>query len=199
MIEYINGKIISNKSTEIVLETNGFGYNLKVSLNTAQKLPAPGSQATLKTYLHVRENAIQLFGFADEEERELFLGLLSISGVGPKLALTLLSGLTVEQIKKAIHTQDVKALSSISGIGKKTAQRLIVELKDKIALSEAPEIEQEGAVFTEPGSAVEKEAILALVSLGYSRAQAARAVLKVQKINFSRKAEEIIKRALQVI
>ncbi len=199
MIEYISGKIISNKSTEIVLETNGLGYNIKVSLNTAQKLPAPGSQATLKTYLHVRENGIQLFGFAEEEERDLFLGLLSISGVGPKLALTLLSGLTVEQIQKAIHTQDVKALSSISGIGKKTAQRLIVELKDKIALPEHIELDDKGTVVAEPKSDAEKEAILALVSLGYARGQAAKAVSKVQKIHFSEKAEEIIKRALQVI
>ncbi len=199
MIEYISGKIISNKSTEIILETNGFGYNIKVSLNTAQKLPAPGSPATLKTYLHVRENGIQLFGFAEEQERDLFLGLLSISGVGPKLALTLLSGLTVEQIQKAIHTQDVKALSSISGIGKKTAQRLIVELKDKIALPEVIGTDESSAVVTEPKTEVEKEAILALVSLGYTRGQAAKAVAKVQKIHFSEKAEEIIKRALQVI
>ena len=199
MIEYISGKIISNKSTEIILETNGFGYNIKVSLNTAQKLPAPGSLATLKTYLHVRENGIQLFGFAEEQERDLFLGLLSISGIGPKLALTLLSGLTVEQIQKAIHAQDVKALSSISGIGKKTAQRIIVELKDKIALPEVIGTDESSVVAAEPKTEVEKEAILALVSLGYTRGQATKAVAKVQKIHFSEKAEEIIKRALQVI
>ncbi|APF18172.1 Holliday junction branch migration protein RuvA [Caldithrix abyssi] len=199
MIEYISGKIVSNRNTEIILETNGFGYNIKVSLNTAQKLPAPGAQATLKTYLHVRENGIQLYGFADEQERELFMGLLSISGVGPKLALTLLSGLTVEQVQRAVYAQDVKTLSSISGIGKKTAQRLIVELKDKITLPEGVEAEKNAALLSEPKSEAESEAILALVSLGYSKIQAVKAVSKVQNINHSEKSEEIIKRALQVI
>ncbi|MHB2147722.1 Holliday junction branch migration protein RuvA [Calditrichota bacterium LG25] len=199
MIEYITGKIVSNRNTEIILETNGFGYNIKVSLNTAQKLPAPGTQATLKTYLHVRENGIQLYGFADEQERELFMGLLSISGVGPKLALTLLSGLTVEQVQRAVYAQDVKTLSSISGIGKKTAQRLIVELKDKITLPEGVEAEKNAALLSEPKSEAESEAILALVSLGYSKIQAVKAVSKVQNINHSEKSEEIIKRALQVI
>ncbi len=199
MIEYINGKIVSNKSTEIVLETNGIGYNIKVSLNTAQKMPDAGSQVTLKTYLHVRENGIQLFGFADDEERDLFLGLLSISGVGPKLALTLLSGLTVEQIHQAIYTQDVKTLSSISGIGKKTAQRLIVELKDKISVPQEMMLAESHPLADEPKSEAEKEAVLALVSLGYAKNQAWRAVAKVQKISHSSKAEEIIKRALQVI
>ncbi|WP_456440391.1 Holliday junction branch migration protein RuvA [Caldithrix abyssi] len=199
MIEYITGKIVSNRNTEIILETNGFGYNIKVSLNTAQKLPAPGTQATLKTYLHVRENGIQLYGFADEQERELFMGLLSISGVGPKLALTLLSGLTVEQVQRAVYAQDVKTLSSISGIGKKTAQRLIVELKDKITLPEGVEAEKNAALLSEPKSEAESEAILALVSLGYSKIQAVKAVSKVQNINHSEKSEEIIKHALQVI
>ncbi len=199
MIEFINGKIISNKSTEIVLETNGLGYNIKVSLNTAQKLPAPGSLTTLKTYLHVRENGIQLFGFADEQERELFLGLLSISGIGPKLALTLLSGLTVEQIQQAIVQQDVQTLSSISGIGKKTAQRLIVELKDKISLPESIDDTQKSIKFRQPKNEAEEEALLALISLGYSRSQAMRAISKVQKEKLSNKAEEIIKQALQVI
>ncbi|NOX88265.1 MAG: Holliday junction branch migration protein RuvA [Calditrichaeota bacterium] len=199
MIDYITGKIIQNKSTEVVLETNGIGYSVKVSLATAKQLPDRGAVTTLKTYLHVRENAVQLFGFADEQERELFLGLLSISGVGPKLALTLLSGLSVEQIQDAIYRQDEKTLSSISGVGKKTAQRLIVELKDKIAQPKLSEAARLGIPVGQEFGYVEKEAILALVSLGYSRGQSARAVLKVQKKESCKRSDELIKKALQII
>ncbi len=198
MIDYINGKIVANKSTEIVLETNGIGYAIKVSLNTAQKLPSEGQNATLKTYLHVRENGIQLFGFSDEAERELFLGLLGISGIGPKLAMTLLSGLSVAQIQQAIMRRDERALSSISGVGKKTAQRLIVELRDKIRLPEEEQGE-EGVVAPVDFNSLENEAILALISLGYSRVQAERAVTKVQKKTPCTRADELIKKALQVI
>ncbi len=199
MIDYISGKIIANKSTEIVLETNGIGYALKVSLNTSQKLPAEGQTATLKTYLYVLENRIQLFGFVDELERNLFLNLLSISGVGPKLALTLLSGLSVEQISEAIFRRDEKTLSSISGIGKKTAQRLIVELKDKIKLPERIKARESGAYVSTELNVIESEAILALVSLGYSRNQSERAVLRVQKKTPCSRSDELIKKALQII
>ncbi len=199
MIEYISGKLVSNKSTEIVLETNGIAYNIKVSLNTAKKLPPVGMPATIKTYLHVRENGLQLYGFWEEAERELFLGLLSISGVGPKLALSLLSGLSVDEIQKAIYQQNVKVLSSISGIGKKTAQRLIVELKDKVEAPDMSEVSEPGTVTPEPLSEVEKEAVLALVKLGFVRGQALRAVDKVQREHGFTRSEEIIKQALQVI
>lgn len=199
MIDFITGKIIANKSTEIVLEANGIGYAIKVSLNTAQKLPQEGQSVTLKTYLHVTENRMQLFGFADEAERDLFLSLLGISGVGPKLALTLLSGLSVEQISRAIFSRDDKTLSSISGVGKKTAQRLIVELKDKIQQFAETEIPDSGAYVSPQLNTVESEAILALISLGYSRAQSERAVLKVQKKTPCSLSDELIKKALQII
>ncbi len=199
MIDFISGKIVANKSTEVVVETNGIGYAIKVSLNTSQKLPGEGQPVTLKTYLHVLENRIQLFGFIDEAERELFLSLLSISGVGPKLALTLLSGLSVEQISQAIFRRDEKVLSSISGVGKKTAQRLIVELKDKIRLPETVELEESTAFVSPEWNTVESEAILALISLGYSKAQSERAVLKVQKKSPCTLSDELIKKALQVI
>ena len=199
MIDYISGKIVVNKSTEIVLETNGIGYAIKVSLNTAQKMPSEGQAATLKTYLHVRENGMQLFGFADEAERDLFLGLLGISGIGPKLAMTLLSGLSVEQIQQAILNQDERALSSISGVGKKTAQRLIVELRDKIRLPQKEAADQVGKMAPADFSNIENEAILALISLGYSKMQAERAVVRVQKKEPCRRSDELIKKALQII
>ncbi len=198
MIDYISGKLVTNKSTEIVLETNGIGYAIKVSLNTAQKLPSEGQMATLKTYLHVRENAIQLFGFSDQAERDLFLGLLGISGIGPKLAMTLLSGLSVHQIQQAILNGDERALSSISGVGKKTAQRLIVELKDKIRLPQKIS-EETGKIAPVDFNNIESEAILALISLGYSKMQAERAVVRVQKKKPCHRSDELIKKALQII
>lgn len=199
MIDYINGKIIANKSTEIVLETNGIGYAIKVSLNTAQKMPSEGQAATLKTYLHVRETGIQLFGFSDEAERELFLGLLGISGIGPKLAMALLSGLSVGQIQQAILRRDERTLSSISGVGKKTAQRLIVELRDKIRLPEKGAMKESGAMSSADFNNIENEAILALISLGYSKMQAERAVIKVQKKMPCSRSDELIKKSLQII
>ena len=198
MFEYIKGRLVSKQPTQAVIDINGLGYVLRISLSTYLKLPVEDSEVELKTYLHVREDMFQLYGFFDETERELFTGLLSISGVGPKLAQTVLSGLSPENIVKAIQNDDEGTLSSISGIGKKTAQRLIVELKDKLK-SIRLELGGEGEQAENYLGVSGEEVLMALLSLGYGRTQAERAIKKVQQSGKTLTVEEMIKQALQAI
>lgn len=183
---------------QAVIDVNGVGYAVRTSLSTSEKLPAEGEDVLLKTYLHVREDILQLFGFSSEEERELFLGLIAISGVGPKLAQTVLSGLSPQKLVSAISSGDEKTLSSISGVGKKTAQRLVVELQDKLAAftikAETGTVEQKVNL-----NDLESEAVMALLSLGYKRMQAEKAVLRVRKKEAVLTLEELIKKSLQSI
>lgn len=198
MFEYIKGRLVSKQPTQAIIDINGLGYKLRISLSTYQKLPAENTEVELKTYLHVREDIFQLYGFFDESERELFNGLLSISGIGPKLAQTVLSGLSPEKIVKAIRGGDEITLSSISGIGKKTAQRLIVELKDKVKIISSDLEGDTNQVINQLGVGGE-EVMMALLSLGYGRAQAERAIKKIQQEGHSLTVEEMIKQALQAI
>lgn len=199
MFEYISGKLMMKRATDAVIDVGGIGYHLKISLSTSQRLPAEGENVSLKSYLYVREDVMQLYGFADDNEREIFLGLLSISGVGPKLAQTILSGFSPEKLVFSIRNGDEKALSSISGIGKKTAQRLIVELKDKFGKMMLPEDAETGKDEAAVLNVVEKEAVLALVSLGYPKPSAEKAIGHAQKTGKILTVEEMIKKALQKI
>lgn len=198
MYEFIKGRLESKKPTAIVIDVNGIGYLLKISLSTYKNIPDVGNTVKLKCYLHVREDALQLFGFNDDTEREVFLSLLSVSGIGPKLAQTILSGLTSEELVYAIQTGDEKKLNLISGVGKKTAQRLVLELQDKFGkLDSLPglRIENPAAQF----NGVEQETALALISLGYTRGAAYKAVEKAQKDEKIKVVEDLLKQALQVI
>jgi Holliday junction DNA helicase RuvA len=198
MLEYIRGRLVTKQPTLAVIDVNGLGYALKISLSTYQKLPEQDSEVELKTYLHVREDVFQFYGFFDDTERDLFTGLLGISGIGPKLAQTVLSGLSAEKLAKAIQSGDEATLSSISGIGKKTAQRLIVELKDKLKsmrIELAGEEEKSKQILGVSG----EEVLMALLSLGYGRSQAEKAISKVQQSGQSLTVEEMIKQALQAI
>ncbi|MCC7430032.1 Holliday junction branch migration protein RuvA [bacterium] len=204
MIEYVSGTLVSKNPTSVVVETNGIGYKILISVSTYQKLPHRNEKCKLLTYFHVREDQQTLFGFATEEERELFLQLLSVSGIGPKIAQGILSGASTKELKKAIIADDYNYLLAIPGIGKKTAQRIVVELKEKfskeagIPVSELT-INSFAEVFDENQELDSaNEAALALVSLGYSRQIAFSAVAKVVKSNPDGLAvSEIIKRALR--
>ncbi len=199
MYDYLSGKLVKKQATEVVLDVNGVGYGLKVSLSTAEQLPEEGEQVQLKTYLHVREDVLQLYGFANEDEREIFKALISISGVGPKLAQTILSGMTPAKLLAAIRNKDEKQLHAISGVGKKTAQRLIVELKDKSVVIHSG-MEQTAESPSVAFGALENEAMMALISLGYRRAQAEKAIAKVMaKGDHPLTTEELIKEALKTI
>jgi len=198
MFDFIRGKLVSKRAAEAVVDVQGVGYLLHISLSTSEQLAPEGEEITLKTWLHVREDILQLYGFATEDERVVFKALISISGVGPKLAQTILSGLSADKLAYAIQNRDEAALHQISGVGKKTAQRLIVELKDKLSpLQILPEGSTADEVLTP--DTLEREALMALMSLGYSRQKAEKALLKIRESGKVLTSEEMIKKALQTV
>jgi Holliday junction DNA helicase RuvA len=199
MIDYVSGKIEKKNPTAIVVDVNGVGFLLNTSIQTFEKLPKEGEQVKVKTYLHVREDILQLYGFADDNERNVFIGLISVSGVGPKQAQTILSGIPINELVLAISESNEARLTSISGVGKKTAQRLIVELKEKFKSLGLIEELAESPEMTIQLSSLEKEAIMALVSLGYRRQNAEKALIKIRGKEKSLSLEEMIKKVLQMI
>jgi Holliday junction DNA helicase RuvA len=167
MIASLNGKVLERGADHAVIECGGVGYRVAASTQTLGKLPGPGKQATVLTHLILRDDGVHLYGFAAAEERELFLGLISVSGVGPKMALAVLSGSTVPDTRLAIASGDVKRFQVVPGIGRKTAERVIVELRERIA----------GELAAEPSRAPAEAGarVLAregLVGLGYDPAEA---------------------------
>ncbi len=178
MIVYLQGKLFRIAPDYIVILTQGVGYQVFLSKPTLAHLPPVGSDLELHTHTVIREDSHQLFGFADILEKEIFLRLIQVNGVGPKLALTLLSGLPAEDLADAIRKEDLVRLTAISGIGKKTAERLIVDLKDKvIGLFGIPS--EETLTTRKIGSSVSEEAVSALMNLGYSRQEAQNALSRI--------------------
>ncbi len=192
MIGYLRGKIIRKRPTSILLDVNGIGYNINVPISTFDKLAAEGELAELYTHLSVREDAMNLYGFSTEEEKAIFELLIGISGIGPKLALGILSGIQSKDLVEAIRAHDVPRIVSIPGIGKKTAERLIIELKDKIG--SVTEVETTG--LTSEAYSIKNDAIAALVSLGYNSKKAEVTISHVLNQSPDLQLEEIIKRAL---
>jgi holliday junction DNA helicase RuvA len=198
MYHYLNGKIAEKTPTAAILDVNGIGYEVRVSLSTFSSLPNLGETVKLFTHFVVREDAQLLYGFATEEEREAFRLLISISGIGPKLAITLLSGVTLPELKRAIQEKNIPVLTAISGIGQKTAERVIIELKDKIGRPEIPsgkEIVHDASVSDQ----MVEDSVSALVSLGYTKQKAKEAIQKTLKAMLGKKpsVEEIIRAALK--
>jgi len=199
MIDYVSGKIEQKNPTAIVVDVNGIGYHINTSVQTYEKIPGIGEQVKIKTYLHVREDILQLYGFAEEKERDVFLGLISVSGIGPKQAQTILSGIPIHELVLAIRESDIDRLTTISGVGKKTAQRLIVELKEKFKSLGLIDELAESTEMTIQLSSLEQEAIMALVSLGYKKQTAAKALVKIRGNDKVLSLEEMIKKVLQMI
>jgi Holliday junction DNA helicase RuvA len=189
MIGYLTGKIISSKPTHILLDVNGVGYAVKISINTFEKLTGK-STVSLYIYTNVKEDSITLYGFYTEAEKEMFELLISISGVGPKSALSLLSGISTNDLKQAIITSNIERMVAVPGIGRKTAERLILELKNKVG-----EIKEEG--ITPAKVSVQKEAVAALTTLGYNLASSEKAVHKILSEDPESLLEDLIKRALK--
>ncbi len=178
MITFIEGKIVEKDPTFVVIDINGVGYEMKISLTTYTMIKEKDSYK-LHTYLHVREDAQILFGFAEKEEKKLFLNLISISGVGPNTGLMVLSSLSATEIKAAIVNGDAKTIQSVKGIGTKTAQRIILELRDKIAKEFDAETMQ---VFpSNTHNTIREEALSALVTLGFNKNVAEKSIDRVLK------------------
>ena len=174
MIAFLNGKLADKTPSTVILDVQGVGYELFISLSTYDRLPATGSDCRLLTYHHIREDAQVLFGFAQAEEKRMFERLIDVNGVGPKLALSVLSGLTVSELVAAIAESNVKRISSVHGVGKKTAERIIVELRDKVDPLEA--LAGRTAGGGDARNAMLRDAILALSQLGFPQDQARKMV-----------------------
>jgi Holliday junction DNA helicase RuvA len=192
MIAFLRGNLIFRSPAQVIVDVNGVGYELNISLNTYQLIQGK-EIGQLHTYLHITENAQTLFGFAEAGEKELFLQLISVSGVGATTARMMLSGMKPEEIKKAIVQGNIKQLESIKGIGRKSAERLIVELRDKLG-----KVSIESNTPLNAYVSIEQDAWDALVSLGITRGQAEQAIKKVmQQSDAPSTAEELIKQALK--
>lgn len=195
MIATLRGTLAAKAPTEVVVDVQGVGYAVAIPLSTFERLGDPGSQVFLLTYQHVREDALLLFGFATEEERSTFRLLLSVTGIGPKMGLGILSGIPVGELRSHLAAGNVQALTGIPGIGRKLAERLVVELREKLGKGEA------FAISSAPGSApaqTRNEALQALLSLGYSRPAAEKALRSaIQGGGESASLEQLIKLALR--
>lgn len=176
MISYLHGKLVEALPTQVTVEVHGVGYDVLIPLSSFDKIPAPGSDVKLLTHLAVREDAHVLYGFMTHAEREMFRLLINtVSGIGPKLALNVLSGMNVTALRGAVANGDVKALSQISGVGKKTAERIVVELKDKIGVAGAWEAASAARSLSAADQKI-NDAVLALVALGFKQIEAHEAV-----------------------
>lgn len=202
MFEFISGTLDDVSGENAVIAVGGVGYEIAVPLSTLEALPSKGETVKLFTHFHVREDVQKLFGFSTKAEREVFRKLLTISKVGPKVALNVLSGLSVKDIVYSVQTQDSSRLKAISGIGPKTAQRLVMELKGKLAVGDVDisGASRKGDASREVTPTLRSDAYGALVSLGYNESQVVNALARVEEtIEPEAPVEEWIKKALQVI
>jgi Holliday junction DNA helicase RuvA len=180
MIAFLHGKLVEALPTEAIVEVHGIGYSILIPLSSYDKLPAPGQEVRMLTHLVVREDAHTLYGFMSSAERDLFRLLINnVSGIGPKIALNVLSGISVTAFGGAVANGDVKALSQISGVGKKTAERIVVELKDRIGAAGAWEASSAQRALS-PADQRVNDAVLALMALGFKQLEAHDLVRKVQ-------------------
>ena len=175
MIAHLRGKLLAKHPNQAIVETGGVGYDVVISVPTFSDLPAPGGEVALHIHTHVREDQIALYGFMRPAEKGLFEKLLTVSGIGPKLAITILSGMAADEMTGAIRGNDVAKLTRIPGIGKKTAERMVLELRDKL-----PKVEANAAAIPTM-SPVEEDVLSALVNLGYQRPMAEKALSVVAR------------------
>ena len=176
MIAHLRGRLIARHPNQAIVDAGGVGYDVAISVPTFSELPPLGGEVTLHIHTHVREDQIALYGFLRPEEKQLFEKLLTVSGIGPKLAITILSGMAADEMVNAIRGNDVARLTKIPGIGKKTAERMVLELRDKL-----PVAGNEPATGMPSFSALQEDVLSALVNLGYQRAAAEKALGAVEK------------------
>ena len=194
MIAHLRGRLLAKHPNQAIVETGGVGYDVTISVPTFSDLPAIGDEVTLHIHTHVREDLIALYGFLRPAEKRLFEKLITVSGIGPKLAITILSGMAADEMVKAIRGNDVARLTRIPGIGKKTAERMVLELRDKLPAEGVVESAVMPAI-----SAVEEDVLSALMNLGYQRATAERALASVEKNGKASSFEVMFRQTLRVL
>lgn len=198
MISYIRGKLAAVEEDKIIVDVGGVGYGIFMPARALMRLPGAGSEVTIHTFLNVKEDAMQLFGFLTRDDLAVFKKVITVSGIGPKGGLSILSQLSADELRFAVFSNDVKAISASQGIGKKTAEKLILELKDKLSIEDALDhghTEDVGAASA-PVSDVQQDAVSALVALGYGSTEALKAVSQVE-ITADMEAEDVLKQALK--
>ncbi len=203
MIAHLSGTLLSKQATSVIVDVGGVGYDVAIPLSTFYELGETGEPVQLRIYTHVREDTIQLYGFKTARERELFLQLISVNGVGPGLAIKLLSGMNADEMIASIRTNNLVRLVAIPGVGRKTAERLVVDLRDKIAALSSPALEEEfaakAAAAGSPTSAdlIRNDALSALANLGYQKASAEKAVTGAVDEGGELSVEVILRRSLR--
>lgn len=204
MIAHLSGTLLAKQATSLILDVGGVGYEVTIPLSTFYDLEDAGKSVSLRIYTHVREDALQLYGFKTARERELFQRLISVSGIGPKLAITMLSGMSADEIIVSIRTNNLARLTSIPGVGRKTAERLVLDLRDKIAALSSPALEEEFGAKTGAGApstadAIRDDALSALVNLEYPKAAAEKAITAAISEGGDISVELILRRALRLL
>jgi Holliday junction DNA helicase RuvA len=203
MIAHLSGTLLSKQATSVILDVGGVGYEITIPVSTFYELEDPGATVQLRIYTHVREDALQLYGFKTARERELFMRLISVSGIGPKLGITLLSGMSADEMIASIRTNNLARLTLIPGVGRKTAERLVMELRDKVAALSSPELEEELGARTAEGAplptedSMRSDVLSALLNLGYQRSSAEKAVTAAMDEGGDVSVESILRRSLR--
>ncbi len=198
MIAFLSGKLISKQANSVIVDVGGVGYEVMIPLSTFYDLGEIGADVQLRIYTSVREDAIQLFGFRTTRERELYLKLISVQGIGPKSGIAMLSGMSGDEIISAIRTDDLARLVTIPGIGRKTAERLVIELRDKVAeLSDGSTPRTSASQV--PADSVFDDALSALVNLGYQKNAAEKALQQAVKDGAEMSVQKLLRAALQTL
>lgn len=198
MISYIRGKLAAIEDTKIVVDVGGVGYGIFMPGRVMARLPQAGTEVTIHTFLNVKEDSMQLFGFLSRDDLAVFKQVITVSGIGPKGGLSILSQLSADDLRFAVLSNDVKAISASQGIGKKTAEKLILELKDKLHLEDAlnnAQEEMDAGDFSAAGD-IQQDAAAALTALGYGSTEALKAVRRVS-VTPDSKVEDVLKQALK--
>ncbi len=203
MIAHLSGTLLSKEPNAVILDVGGVGYEVTIPISTFYDLEEPGSPVKLRIYTHVREDALQLYGFKTLRERELFMRLISVSGIGPRLGITLLSGMSADEMIASIRTNNLARLTLIPGVGRKTAERLVMELRDKVAALSSAELEEElggvpaGGVGITTEDSMRSDVLSALLNLGYQRGTAEKAVTAALDEGGDISVEVILRRSLK--
>lgn len=200
MISYIRGELISIEEEKVIVDVNGVGFGIFMPGQAMNMLPAIGEEVKLHTYMNVREDAMQLFGFLTRDDLNVFKLVIGVSGIGPKGGLSILSHLSPDELRFAVMSRDVKAISGAPGIGKKTAEKLIIELKDKLSIEDVLErtVEKDSHDVSSTNNQIHTEAVQALVALGYGNTESLKAVKKVDTSE-DMTVEDVLKQALKYI
>jgi len=202
MIAHLSGTLLSKQANSVIVDVAGVGYEVSIPLSTFYDLEDTGSNVQLRIYTHVKEDALQLYGFKTARERELFVNFISVSGIGPKIGIALLSGMSADELIASIKSNNLARLTLIPGVGRKTAERLIVDLREKMTALAAAQMEEEhgipaASVGSSPEDTVRSDALSALLNLGYQRSAAEKAIDAVLNDGGEMTVESVLRRGLR--